>query len=209
MEIHEKKIKKITNPKQRLAWWQSLEDQWKMAFNETILQKGPVASTPDDNELASLFNYKYLRFAGPRAPFPNMSFELTNLSGLAAFKEAELISVNFHLISNLDEISHLTRLKNLFLDNNQLANINGVKNMLTLEELFINDNQITSLKPIVKLTNLKSLYCASNTLNSFEGLTEKHSDKLVFFICLPNQGVPQKEVIRVENTLGIRCKGSM
>ncbi len=209
MEMLDKKIKKVTNPKQRQTWWQSLEDQWKIAFNEVILNKGPVVDTPDDNQLSHIFNYKFFRFAGPGAPYPNMSFELTNLSGLAAFSEAELISLNYHRITSLDEISHLTRLKNLFLDNNQLTNINGVKNMLMLEELHINNNHVDSLKAIARLTNIKSLYCASNALTSFEGLTEKHSDKLVHFICLPNRGLHQRDVIKMENTLGIRCKGSM
>ena len=207
MELLDKKVRKITNPKQRQHWWLALEPQWKKAFNETILRKGPIEDLPSDSDLIQLFSHKFLRFAGPQAPFPNMSFELTNLSGLTAFTDAELISVTYHLLTSLGEIAHLTKLKNLFADNNRLAEIDGVKNMLALEELFINNNRITTLKPVAKLTNLKSLYCAANALTSFDGLTEKHSDKLLHFICLPNEGVHQKELIRVEHTLGIRCKG--
>lgn len=188
-------------------WWESLETQWQKALNEALLNKGPITDMPDEEGFATLFAHKYLRFAGPTATYPNLSFELTNLSGLARFHEAEMISVTYHQIASLKEIAHLKGLKNIFLDNNRITSIEGIEDMMDLEDLNLQNNQIVSIKPIEKLLKLKTFYCSGNNLTSFDGLTEDHSDQLRFFVCLPNDGIKQREIIRVENTLGIKCKG--
>lgn len=192
---------------QKEEWWQGLEPQWQKAFNQVMLQKGATTEMPDEAGLAIIFEHKFLRFAGPGAPYPNMDFELTNLSGLAAFDEAEMVSVTFHNISDLNGITELGNIKSLFLNNNQITNIEGIQKLTNLAEIYIQDNQIESLIPIENLINLKALYCSNNSLTSFEGLTEDHSDNLRTFVCLPNDGVKQREIIRVENTLGIKCRG--
>ncbi|MCC6726575.1 MAG: leucine-rich repeat domain-containing protein [Saprospiraceae bacterium] len=188
-------------------WWHSLEPQWQMAFNQVMLQRGPVTDLPDEAGFAKIFEHKFLRFAGPRAPYPNMNFELTNLSGLAVFEDAEMISATFHQIKSMHEIAHIRGLKSLFLDNNQLVNLEGVEDMAELKELYVQANLLESLKPIEKLTGLTALYCSDNKLINLDGLTEDHSDNLRFFVCLPNEGIKQREIIRVENTLGIKCRG--
>lgn len=188
-------------------WWQSLEPQWQMAFNQAMLQKGPITDMPDEAGFAKIFEHKFLRFAGSRAPYPNLDFELTNLSGLAIFGDAEMVSVTFNQIKTMKEIAHIKGLKSLFLDNNQLESLEGVEDMTELKELYVQANQLVSIKPIEKLTGLNALYCSDNNLSSFDGLTEDHSDNLRFFVCLPNDGIKQREVIRVENTLGIKCRG--
>lgn len=195
------------NTTQAEAWWQSLEPQWQKAFNRVMLQKGATTEMPNEAGFATIFDHKFLRFAGPKAPYPNMDFELSNLSGLAVFKDAEMVSVTYHNISDLNGIKGLNKLKSLFLDNNQITNMDGIENLTELSEIYIQSNLIESLLPIQKLTDLKALYCNDNRLTSLEGLTEDHSDNLRTFICLPNDGVKQREIIRVENTLGIKCRG--
>ncbi len=198
----------MTNVQDKINWWQGLEPQWQKAINQVILQKGVITDTPNEAGFDTIFGHKYLRFAGPKAPYPNMGFELTNLSGLAAFDEAEMISVTYHQIASIKEITHLKHLKNVFFDNNCLTSLEGVESLPGLEELYVHSNQIESIKPIEGLTKLKTFYCSSNKLTSFDGLTEDHSENLRFFVCLPNEGIKQKEIIRVENTLGIKCRGT-
>jgi len=197
----------MTNFEQQKEWWQSLEPQWQMAFNQVMLQKGAIDNCPNEEEFTLIFSHNFLRFAGPSAPYPNMSFELTNLSGLAAFKDAEMLSLTFHKITDLTGITALSKIKSLFLDNNQIATIEGIEKMTQLNELYLQNNVIASLLPVEKLTSLKALYCQNNKLVNLEGLTESHSDNLRMFVCLPNDGIKQREIIRVENTLGIKCKG--
>jgi hypothetical protein len=198
----------MTNIQEKINWWQGLEPQWQKAINQVMLQKGEITDTPDEAGFDAIFEHKYLRFAGPKAPYPNLSFELTNLSGLAAFDEAEMISVTYHQIASVKEIIHLEHLKSIFLDNNCLTSLEGVESLPGLEELYVHGNQVESIKPIEGLTNLKVFYCGSNKLTSLDGLTEEHGDTLRFFVCLPNEGIKQKEIIRVENTLGIKCRGT-
>lgn len=186
-----------------------MEPQWQKAINQVMLQKGETTDTPDEDGFNRIFEHKFLRFAGPSAPYPNLSFQLTNLSGLAAFEEAELISVTYHQIASIKEIAHLKNLKNLFLDNNCLTSLDGIESLKTLEELYVHGNQIETIKPIENLTQIKVFYCANNKLTALDGLTEEHGDNLRFFVCLPNEGIKQREIIRVENTLGIKCKGTI
>ncbi len=200
-------FKHMTTIQEKINWWQGLEPQWQKAINQVMLRKGEITDTPDEEGFNTIFEHKFLRFAGPKAPYPSVSFELTNLSGLAAFDEAEMISVTYHQIASLKEITHLKHLKNVFLDNNCLTSLEGVENLSGMEELHVHVNQIESIKPIESLTKLKAFYCGSNKLTSFDGLTEDHSDNLRFFVCMPNEDIKQKEILRVENTLGIKCRG--
>lgn len=172
------------------------------------MQKGAVTDLPDEAGFDLIFEHKFLRFAGPTAPYPNMDFELTNLSGLAAFEEAELVSVTYHAITNIHELAGLKNLKSIFVNDNKLTSIEGIEDMTWVLEMYVHNNSIDSIKPIEKLTNLKAFYCNANLLTSLDGLTEDHGDHLRHFVCLPNEGIKQREIIRVENTLGIKCRGT-
>ncbi len=187
-------------------WWNQLEAQWKKAFNEALLQKGPILDMPDEDGLKWILEGPNFRFAGPGAHHPNMSFELTNLSGLSQLTDTELISATNHKIESVKEIASLKKLKHLFLNENLLEDLTGIEGMKDLESLYVNKNKLRSILIVKDLTNLQAFYCNDNPeLNSFDGITEKHSNKLKQFVCLPNDAVPQKEIIRVENKIGVRC----
>lgn len=187
-------------------WWTLLESQWKKAFNEAILGNGPIETRPTEREMQTILDGPALRFAGPGAPFPNMSFELTNLSGLAPFSKLETLVVVFHKLENLQGIEHLEALNGLFVYNCGLHSLKGIEKLTTLEQLYASSNQLTDLKAIKQLTNLKELQVAYNQLTSLEGVTSKHTSKMKNFACLPNADLPDREIIRVENRLGIRCQ---
>jgi Leucine-rich repeat (LRR) protein len=189
-----------------LDWWDQLEEQWKKAFNETVFQKGPSLDQPAAAELLHLLSTPTLRFAGPRAPYPNMSFELTNLSGLAAMAQLELLVVIYHRISSLDGIEGLRKVKQLFVYNNQLRSLDGIQNKFDLEMLYAQFNQISSLAPLRQLTKLRELYLSENQLSEIDGLNDNHTQHLQGFFVLPNQHLPDREVMRVERELGIRCR---
>jgi hypothetical protein len=187
-----------------LAWWNGLSQQWKQAFAETCFHH---SHAPTPTELAQLASAPALRFAGPRAPFPNMSFELTDLSGVKALTELEILVVIFHQLETITEVKHLPKLKSLFLYNNRLSNLQGIEDLTDLEQLYVQGNQLESIEPVEKLVNLKEFYINDNNIASLAGLTEEHADKLELFFCKPNANLKQKEILRVERDLGIRCRG--
>jgi Leucine-rich repeat (LRR) protein len=187
-------------------WWNELSDTWKIAFNEAVFNKGTVPDLPSDQEMAHLVTSPALRFAGPSAPYPNMSSELIDLSGLVSLNKIEILVVTFHKVRSLKELRSLTQLKSLFLHDNQIASLQGVENMKMLEKLYVQNNQVNSLKWVKPLQKLNELYCFNNRLLSLEGITSAHAKALKRFVCLPNDDLPEKEIIRVEQKVGIRCQ---
>jgi len=187
-----------------LDWWKHLEPQWQEAFKASVLKH---SDEPGPDELAALYNLQTIRLAGPTAPFPNMPFELTNLSGIQHLANLSIVIITHHQISNLDVLRNLPQLKSLFLFNNSITSLEGIESLTLLEQLYVQCNKIASLQPIEHLVNLKELYINDNCIDSLEGLTEKHSEKLRMFMCLPNEQLKQKEIIRVERELGIICRG--
>ncbi|GAB3007337.1 hypothetical protein GCM10027051_03970 [Niabella terrae] len=184
-------------------WWNNLESQWKQAFGTVFFKNG---NTPGPEEIRNLLNTKVLRLAGPRAPYPNMGFELSNLSGIQDLQKLEILVVTHHQLQSIQPLSSMKHLKSLFLFNNQISSLKGIEDMTHLEQLYVQYNRIDSLRPLKTLTRLKEVYINNNHLASLDGLTEEHSENLVQFFCKPNDRLKQKEIIHAENQLGIRCR---
>jgi Leucine-rich repeat (LRR) protein len=193
----------LDNESKRQMWWLQLAEQWKQAFLITILGH---QNSPTDDELQKIVSLNTLRFAGPTAPYPNMPFELTNLSGIADLTNLEILVITHHKIQSIKESKNLVRLKCLFVYDNDIKDLEGIENLTNLEQFYCQNNQITHLKTIQKLTNLKDLYISHNEFTSLEGITKHHVKALKTFVCLPNEKLPYKEVIRMEQKLGIKCK---
>lgn len=161
---------------------------------------------PTSTELAQLYHCNVLRLAGPTAPYPNMSFELEDLTGIAALHNLEILVVVHQKIRAVKELGGLHTLKSLFVNNNCIESLEGIENLTGLQQVYAQHNRISSLLPLQSLHNLQELYIHNNLLYSLEGLTEEHAEKLEFLFCKPNEDLKQKELIRVERELGIRCR---
>lgn len=195
----------LNNPASRRQWWLSLENQWQMAFNQTVLNKGEILDLPTDEELIRILTTPVLRVAGKTAPYPNISFEVTNLSGVKELVHLEHLFVLFNQVESIDgNLEKTSKLQSLFLNNNRLQSLDGIEQLKALTQLYVNVNQIQSIEPVKKLKNLKTFYCNYNQLESLEGIGKKHRATLREFFCLPNDGISLKEIKRVEK-LGIRC----
>ncbi|MCH5715926.1 protein phosphatase 1 regulatory subunit 42 [Niabella hibiscisoli] len=165
-----------------IAWWNSLEQQWKDTFGGITLGH---FNPPTVSEIEQLHTSKVLRLAGPGAPYPNMAFQLTNLSGIRDFRYLEILVVTHHQLKSIKPLQSLKNLKSLFLFNNEIESLEGIEDLTELEQLFVQFNKIDSLKPLQNLTRLKEVYVNNNLITSLEGLTETHADKLeVFFVSL-------------------------
>ena len=188
----------------RRRWWTVLEPQWKMAFQIAILNH---QNSPSDEDLDMVFNAKVLRLAGPTAPYPNINFELTNLSGVQDLIHLEILVATHHKLTTLKEVENLKELKSLYLFNNQITDLQGVEELTKLEQLYVHCNKISTLLPLKSLTQLKEIYVNFNELTSFEGITKHHEKHLKMFFCLPNDKISFKDVMQFERKMGIKCVG--
>jgi len=185
------------------GWWQQLETQWKHAFSECFFKH---SHEPTLTELDELYSTPAIRLAGPSAPYPNMTFELTNLSGLVGLDNLHVIVVTHQLIEAVRELKAFPQLTSLFLFNNKITSLEGIEDLTQLSQLYVQCNKIVSILEIRDLVNLQELYVNDNLITSLEGLTEEHADKLEKFFCKPNDQLKSKELLRVERELGIRCR---
>ncbi|MBV6441038.1 MAG: leucine-rich repeat domain-containing protein [Haliscomenobacteraceae bacterium CHB4] len=186
------------------SWWEGLSLPWKTAFNEVTLRRTTSEKPPDD-VLHHIWHSPAIRFAGPTAPFPNMTFELESMDGVLALNRMEIFVFAFQKIRSIEPVAQLPQIKSLFVFNNRLDTLNGVEALRDLQEIYFNVNEVRSLKPLEHLTNLHTIYCNHNRLESLEGIGPQHAGVLKNFFCLPNEHLPGPEVIRVERELGIRC----
>ena len=194
-----------TSPDAR-SWWLALEPQWQEAFNEGFFGKARTTEMPGEAELQNLLHSPAIRLIGPKGPYPNLSFELTNLSGVKQLSRLETLVVGFCQLSSLEALAGLHKLKALFLFGNALESLDGIQPLKNLEQLYANLNRISDIKPIKSLTNLREFYCNYNQLQSLEGLTKAHRKSMKKFVCLPNEELPDSEILKVERQLLIRCQ---
>lgn len=188
-------------------WWADLEMQWKMAYNEAIFGKGPTLEPPKDDELMILLvRANSLRFAGPLSARPNLSVQLTNLSGLIPLYHLFYLSISHTKISSLLELARHTKIEHLFLYDNQITSLKGIEGMTNIKELYVQNNLLESLKPIKNLTKIETLYCSGNQLKKINGLTKKHSDNMKRLNILPNEHLKDRDIIKFQNKVGIICK---
>ncbi|GJM36510.1 MAG: hypothetical protein DHS20C18_55110 [Saprospiraceae bacterium] len=193
--------------KRAKKWWEDLEIQWKMAYNEAVFGKGPTLEPPKDDELMILLiQADTLRFAGPLAHHPNVTTPLTNLSGLIPLYHLNYLSITNMLFTSVKELAPFTKLKYLFIYDNQIKSLEGIEKMTELEELYVQNNHLTDLSQIKNLVKIKTLYVTGNKLTKINGLTKKHADNIKKFYVQPNENLPDKEIIRVQNELGIICR---
>ncbi len=189
------------NKEERKKWWEGLEDQWKKAFNEALFNRTDSTNMLSNEELDLLLTSPALRLVGPGGSYGNMSFKLTNLSGVQALKAVETMVLTDHELESVEELTSLTNIKALFLFNNKLKSLKGLENMEKLEQLYVNVNELEDLTPISKLESLKVLNCAQNNIRAI-ALPPKVKE----LYCLPNDDLPDSEIIRIERHKGIRCR---
>lgn len=186
------------------TWWNDLELPWKIVFNEAVFGKGASTAPPKDEPLMQLLNdTEVLRLAGPTAYSPNVSVEISELSGVAALRQLRFLSVTNMPLRSVKELAGLTQLRHLYLYDNQIESLEGIEPLTQLEELYFQNNQISDLRPLQPLTKLRTIYASNNRLRQLDGLTEAHADQLKRFYIQPNQHLPDREIIRLQNELGI------
>jgi Leucine-rich repeat (LRR) protein len=83
-------------------------------------------------------------------------------------------------LASLDTISHLTRLENVDVKNNQLVSLKPLARCLKINCLDCSNNSITSLQPLSKMLDLDYLTCDHNQITSIDCLAPDTFGKLDF-----------------------------
>lgn len=188
-------------------WWNDLEMQWKMAYNEAVFGAGPTLAPPADDQLMMLLiGVDTLRLAGPMAFNSNVSTPLTNLSGLLPLYNLKYLSITHMNLREVRSLRHFTKLEHLFILNNKIKSLKGIENLTGLVDLYAQVNELEHIDEVKNLTNLKTFYCCYNPLKNLNGITEKHTDTLNGFFPLPNETLRDKDILRIENQVGIKCR---
>jgi hypothetical protein len=190
-------------------WWNALEAQWKTAFNEGVLNLGKKEDIPGDEDLIYLFrDAENIRLAGPKAPHPNISFELTNLSGVVGLSKLNFLSVSDQAIETLSELAEVQNLRSLFVQNNKLTSLEGIEGNKELINLYAQGNSITSIAPVRNLLKLQTLNVSGNEITSLDGITLAHSDEMRKCYVLPNDNLRDRDVLKLQNECGIIARKS-
>ncbi len=186
-----------------ISWWNELEEQWQLAFSHVAFNRREL-HTPSVEELQDLITRPVLRIASPGSMYPNTSVDLTNLSGLSQLRHVELLFVQNHLLSSLEEIADLTQLKQLVLPGNKLTSLKGIEKMTDLEKLHVQNNELSSIAELSHLTKLVELYVFHTSLSKLDGLGPQHKDTLKQVLARPNPELSPEEISRIEEMLDIQ-----
>lgn len=147
-------------------WWYSLEEQWKIAFNQSVLNRGEDTSTPDEDQLRSLFKRKKIDIVGNGILFfglNQLSIKLTNLSGLKELSQIEDLNISGHDLVDLKGLEHFDNLEFLNCTSNQITTIEHILHLNKLKSLNLQDNRLFNLRGVEKLTELTYLNCLYNS----------------------------------------------
>ena len=193
--------------KRAKQWWLDLEMSWKWAYNEAVFGKGPTLEPPKEDELMMLLiGVDTLRFAGPMAHSPNITNPLSNLSGLIPLYQLTYLSLTDMQISSVLELKRFTNMEHLFLYNNKITSLQGIEDMKNLKNLYVQNNLIKDLKPLKNLLKLETVYVSNNRMKQLNGLKKKHAKSIKKFYVLPNNDLPDAEIIKFQNKIGIICR---
>lgn len=189
---------------QAKPWWNNLTTEWKRAFNEVALQRNQSTDDLPDDLLCVIFTSANHRFAGPTAPYPNMTFELTDMSGLVGLPNVEIVVITYHQLRHIEEVTNMTKLRSLFVYNNQITSLKGIENHTQLIDLYVQNNLLTTIEQVEKLVNLRALYCSNNLISDLKGVGRQHTDALEQFFCMPNPNLKKSVVFDFEEETRIK-----
>ncbi|MBR2308998.1 MAG: leucine-rich repeat domain-containing protein [Oscillospiraceae bacterium] len=95
-------------------------------------------------------------------------------SALAGMINLKLVDLSHNSISNVSEIldpdTKYTKLKELYLNDNQISDISTLSNLPLLSVLEVSDNQITNIAALSSCTNLTKLSFANNQVTTLAGI---------------------------------------
>lgn len=95
-----------------------------------------------------------------------------SLGGLEYFTALTELNLTYTLTNNISQLNGMTRLRKLFLQDNQIADLSPISKMAFLEELDLGKNQIVNINPLMWLwnNNMHTLQLNDNQIDDLWGL---------------------------------------
>lgn len=177
----------------------SLSKQSSSSITQTDLNKITILVV-ENREVSNiegiqhLTNLEKLSFQGARnivsllplqnADMPKLRFlylkgnQISNLDPLSNLVALEELYVDNNNIESLTPLSTLSNLKKISFQNddsdgNQVTSLSGLENALNLTTIYGKNNKVSSTKPLKNLSNLREVYLEGNSLTNLEGLEDK------------------------------------
>jgi hypothetical protein len=138
-------------------WWNSLPEEWKLAFVDKMGGK----KVPSDEDLHTLT---------ARA---DLSFErvaISNLEPLLVFSNLRKLSIFDAPLMALAPLSQLTKLTSLRLSQIPAVDYLPLATLLALTELDLSNTGLEELVPLTRLVNLKKINLAGSNISSLKGM---------------------------------------
>ncbi len=86
------------------------------------------------------------------------------LDGIEYCRHAKIFDLSHNKITNIEEISSLIAIEELYLDNNQIGYIDALSNLPNLKIIDLSYNQIDDLTPLFELKNLEYVNTIGNKI---------------------------------------------
>ncbi len=97
---------------------------------------------------------------------------LSTTAQLSQLTKLVKLNINNNAVRNISAITQMTNLKELYMQRNALNDLTAVVSCTNLEILDISYNAVTDIVPISKLTNLKALNISQNEIQDLSALSE-------------------------------------
>ncbi len=140
--------------------WLSLSLNWQKALNHTVLSRGEITDLPTERELRQIFSANKLELVGNGIlifGLHQLSFQLTDLSGLVYFPNLIDLNISGNALKNLNGIEVTTKLEHLNCTSNKITTLRKIRYLKQLKTLIIRDNKLTTLTEIQHLQELAYL----------------------------------------------------
>lgn len=98
------------------------------------------------------------------------SGKITNLTGIAAFENLEVLDLKENSISDITELGMLTKLERLDLANNRVVDVTPLENLDSLEWLDLMNNDVSDISPITSLSHVYMLDISGNQVADISGI---------------------------------------
>jgi len=116
--------------------------------------------------------------------------DITNITGIEYCVNITFLDLyNNGQISDISQLSGLTKLVELYLGQNDITDISALTNMFNLEVLQINNNNINDISLISGFQNLTYLAIGENPLNDFSSITSLTNLEIISITSLQLQNL--------------------
>ena len=99
------------------------------------------------------------------------SEKITDLTGLSAFENLEVLDLKENNVTDVTELGTLTELERLDLSKNHVADITPLESLDSLEWLDLMDNEVSSISPITSLSHIYMLDISGNQISDISGIS--------------------------------------